>query len=634
MRCVLGTAGHIDHGKSALVHALTGIETDRLPEEQRRGISIELGFAWLALPEGDRAAIVDVPGHERFVRHMLAGAHGFDVVLVVVAADDGVMPQTEEHFEIVHLLGVQSAIFVITKTDLVDAARISEVEEEIEILADGTLLEGSPVFPVSSTTGDGIDALREAIVETLERVDREAEQGPLRLPVDRAFRVRGHGLVATGTALAGSVRVGDEVEVLPQGGRARVRELQSHGETVEEAGRGQRIALNLSGSDAEAVVRGSTVVGLGGARTAQIVDAQIEIRPLAGRSVRSHTHVRLHLQTQELRCRLVWLDEVRERGPREVGWAQLIADQAFVAARGDRFVLRDETGVRTLGGGRVSIADVRRRRGAKGAVGSQLAGLDANDELERVRSLFALRQSAFLSPDCVRLDATLSDKALDSLIGDDQLLMRFTAEGGGEKLALRETIQECRAEIVQRVQEFHSSMPDRTGMDLEALRRGLTVSLDARVFRNLVETEVTEGGLQRNANLVSSPSHRPHLDEEEERLAAQLLELVRAGGSAPPVLSELANALSVDAGTAERLAGLLVSRGTLTRISNELHYCASVMEDIERQLRSHLLAQGEVTAGGFRDLISASRKYCIPLLDHLDRSGVTIRVGDVRKLRD
>ncbi len=631
MRCVVGTAGHIDHGKSALVRALTGIETDRLPEEQRRGISIELGFAWLELPDGERAAIVDVPGHERFVRHMLAGAHGFDLVLVVVAADDGVMPQTEEHFEIVHLLGARAAMFVITKADLVDAERIEDVREEIEILASGTALEGAPTFVISSRTGEGIEALRDALFTALAEAERDADEGPLRLPVDRAFHVRGHGLVVTGTASAGCVRVGQEVVVLPRGDRARVREVQSHGDAVELAGRGQRVALNLSGVDASLVARGMTIAGPGAATTANVLDVAVEIRPLAGRRVRSHSRVRLHLHTQETGCRLVWMDGLTDRGPRETGWAQLVAGEPLVAARGDRFVLRDETGAVTLGGGVVALADVPRRRGAATRVGAQLEALADSDDDPRLEALFALRGQAVLDAEVIERD--LAAPGLCEAAARAGRLATFAGEGGRTVALLRGALNGLQEEVVAALRRYHAAHPERGGMELEPLRRVLSVEIEPRLFRMIVDGLDDASHLCREANLVRLPEHRPHLNAEDEQLADKVAAALSAGGAMPPTASEMTGLLGTDAASLERVLGLLASRGLVVRVSTELYFDAAVLRGVEDDLRGYLAVHGEISAGGFRDLISASRKYCIPLLDHLDRSGLTIRVGDVRKLR-
>ena len=348
---IIGTAGHIDHGKTALIKALTGQDTDRLKEEKERGISIDLGFAYFTLPDGIRAGIVDVPGHERFIRNMLAGAHGIDLVLFTVAADDGVMPQTEEHLDILHLLGTRRGIFVITKADLADPARIRDVRDEIELLADGTTLAGAPVIEVSSITGAGLDALRAEIVRQLDGFQARRATGVFRLPLDRAFVIKGHGIVVTGTAMGAEVRVGQKLRVLPSGAEVRVRSIQVHSDSVESAGLCQRVALNLTGAEKLDLARGDVLADERlDAATARF-DAWLEIRPAAKRALKNNTRVRLFIGTAETIARAIVLDDSGAIAPKAAGLAQLVTDDPVVALAGDRFVIRDETNSRTLGGG-------------------------------------------------------------------------------------------------------------------------------------------------------------------------------------------------------------------------------------------------------------------------------------------
>src|SRR5205823_6129571 len=347
MPLIIGTAGHIDHGKTSLIRALTGQDTDRLKEEKERGISIDLGFAYLDA-DGERAGIVDVPGHERFIRNMLAGAHGIDLVLFTVAADDGVMPQTEEHLDILHLLGVRRGIFVITKTDLVDAARVAAVREEIDILTLDTTLEGAPTVPVSTLSGAGLDALRAEIAAQLGRPPGPPPPGYFRLPVDRAFVIHGHGVVVTGTAIAGAVREGDTLRVLPGGETARVRSLEVHGVHVPRAEHGQRVAINLAGVERSDLGRGHVVCDERLARLTARLDARVEIRPAAKRPIASHTRVRFHLGTAEVMGKLVLLGGQGELSPRSAGWAQLVLAEPVLAMRGDRFILREEAAAAAL----------------------------------------------------------------------------------------------------------------------------------------------------------------------------------------------------------------------------------------------------------------------------------------------
>ena len=348
---IIGTAGHIDHGKTALIKALTGQDTDRLKEEKERGISIDLGFAYFTLPDGTRAGIVDVPGHERFIRNMLAGAHGIDLVLFTVAADDGVMPQSEEHLDILHLLGTRRGIFLITKADLADASRIAEVRDEIELLADGTTLEGAPVIPISSITGAGLDELRAEMLRQLDGFEARRATGIFRLPLDRAFIIKGHGAVVTGTAMGSNVAVGQKLRLLPGDHGVRVRSIQVHGESVESAGLSQRVALNLTGAEKIELQRGDVLADERLDIATDRFDVSLEIRPSAKRPLKNNERVRIFIGTTETMGRAIILDERSAIASKSRGLVQLVTDERVVALSGDRFIVRDQTNVRTLGGG-------------------------------------------------------------------------------------------------------------------------------------------------------------------------------------------------------------------------------------------------------------------------------------------
>src|SRR5215470_7292720 len=397
MPLIIGTAGHIDHGKTSLIRALTGQETDRLKEEQERGISIDLGFAYFDLPHGDRAGIVDVPGHERFIRNMLAGAHGVDLVLFTVAADDGVMPQSEEHLDFLHLLGLKKCIFVITKADIVDPARIAEVQEEIEILTLDTTLEGAPIIPVSSVTGLGLDQLRQEIITQLSSYERPPLPGYFRLPIDRAFVMKGHGVVVTGTAVAGTVHEGDTVRLLPGGEETRVRSIQVHGQSVTSAKWGQRVAVNLVGLEKHNLPRGHVVCHPKLTFTTQRFDAFVEIRPGAKRDVENHERVRVHIGTAEVIGKVIILDGREILPPRSSGYCQIVLEEPVVALRGDRFILRNQTAQGTLGGGEVILPFANRHRRAETSVSERLTALRTADLLQACRAYLEV-QSEFAAP--------------------------------------------------------------------------------------------------------------------------------------------------------------------------------------------------------------------------------------------
>jgi selenocysteine-specific elongation factor len=647
VRAIVGTAGHIDHGKTELVRALTGIDTDRLPEEKSRGISIELGFAHLDLDGLGRVGVVDVPGHERFVRQMLAGAHGFDLVLVVVAADDGVMPQTEEHFDIVHLLGVSRAVFVVTKCDAVPPARVAEAREEIEILVAGTSFERAPVVSVSARTGDGIAELRRVVAASLADLEPRPEAGALRIPVDRVFVMKGHGVVVTGTALAGRISVGDEVALLPEEPasatrgapgrsrtrRARVREIQVHGAAVAAAAAGQRVALNLAGIEKDDVERGDTVAsGDGSVRSTMRLDARVEVRPAAGRALPSHAGVRVHHGTRESPARLVWLDGVTEVGPRESAFAQLVLEEALVALPGDRFVVRDETAVRTIGGGIVLSAHAARHRRARGDVSPSLRALEADEastrlvaalELSPAFGLAAAEAGIATGLDAAEVFALASGGSGVVALGDasDAVLVsesRFSSYAGA-------LIGE-----VTRYQTAHANLP---GVDIEHLRGACRPVLGAGVFRLVVARLEKSGSLVRAGSLVRTKDHSASLGIADEALATRMLAEIAAGGVMPPVVKDLASALGAESARVVKVALVLVLRGDLVRVSPELFYARASLDGIRDRLEAHLRQHREISPAAFRDLVAASRKYCIPLLDWFDRDGLTMRVGDLRKLR-
>ena len=633
MKAKLGTAGHIDHGKSALVRALSGIETDRLPEERDRGISIELGFAHVDLGDGEDVGIVDVPGHERFIRQMLAGAHGFDLVLVVVAADDGVMPQTEEHFEIVNLLDVRQAVFVVTKADLAASDRIVEVEEEIAILAAGTHFEDAPVAVVSATTGTGIQQLRELLAAELAHLQTRRDDGPLRLPVDRVFVMKGHGTVVTGTAVSGSVVSGDEVEIMPSGTTARVRDVQVHGVTVDRARAGQRVALNLSGVDKASVSRGDTVAAPGLALVTERFDACIQVRPLAGGPVDSHAGVRVYIGTQEVAGRIAWLDGRASVAPRETGYAQVRLLEPAVACSGDHIVLRDETASRTLGGGRILVARSQRHRKSAGPVIPRLQRIEGGDAAERILAFLEIAPGLGMPPPEVAQAAAVDQATLAALVDAEEAIVGIPEGKTPQLLVARARLSNYQQDLAAAVAQFHSANHELAGMELEHLRKAVTPLVDGRTFRPVVEAVIAAGLLVRQGSVIHLPGHTATIADGDRDLAERLLRMVVEGAAMPPVLKQLETELKVTTKRLAAVVGVLVERGELVRVSPELVYGRDALREIEQAVRQRLAADGEMSAGEFRDLIAASRKYCIPLLDYFDRNGVTVRVGDLRKLR-
>ncbi len=631
---IVGTAGHIDHGKTALIKALTGQDTDRLKEEKERGISIDLGFAHLDLDGGVRVGIVDVPGHERFIRNMLAGAHGIDLALLVVAADDGVMPQTEEHVDILHLLGTRSGVVAITKIDLVDAARLAAVKEEVEVLLAGTALEDAPMLPVSSVTGEGVAALRAAIAERLGTYVRAERPGFFRLPIDRAFVLHGHGVVVTGTATSGTVREGDTIRILPGGETARVRSVHVHNDLVREGQAGQRVALNLSGVERTDVVRGHVACSPALDRATDRLDAWVELRPGARRAVATHGAIRLFVGTADVIGKLVLLDARSELAAGASSYAQLVLREPVAALRSDRFVLRDEASQRTIGGGVVVHAFAPRHRRGDPVVLAALAALHrATSDDAVVEAVIALDTGVAMAPDLLLQAAHLSPEGLRAVLRSDQALVVLPDVEAPEAVTNSDKWQRLRQATIGAVTECHRATPLAPGIEMESVRTRVAPDLSPKIFRAALDRIIADKLLVRDESVLRLPSHRIALGGADQALATRAEALLRDGDLTPPDLKQLETTLAVPRARLNDLLQQLEREGRVQRVAPDLYYAAAALERARGLLRDYVTAHGEITAATFRDLINASRKYSIALLDYFDRTGFTLRVGDSRKLR-
>ena len=632
MPYIIGTAGHIDHGKTSLIKALTGEDTDRLKEEKERGISIDLGFAHLDLPDGTQAGIVDVPGHERFIRNMLAGAHGIDLVLFTVAADDGVMPQTEEHLDIIHLLGVKLAIFLITKADLVAASRIQDVEEEIKILTLGTSLENSPILSFSAVTGQGLAELREEIVRRLQAVSKPPPKGYFRLPVDRAFVLQGHGVVVTGTALSGEVKTGDHVRALPGDQTFRVRSLQIHNRSVDSAGWGQRVALNLSGLEKSSLERGHVICHEKLTLTTDRFDARLEVRPAATKGIKNHQRVRIHLGTAERLAKLIVLGPKEKLEPKEAAFCQITLTQPLLALRGDHFIVRDETAQRTLGGGIVIHPWPRKHKKGEPDLENRLEFLCGDDNPRLIERFLEENDDFAASIEPLYQFLNLKEEEVRSSLDRTPSILSISAEG--EKLYTTERKwQELKKNIAKALQEFHASHALAAGMDMEELRVKLPYSISPRLFRILVEMLAAEKSAVRDGNLLSLPGHRVQLRADEKNLAERIKQLLGGNPLAPPDLRQLEKELGAERNKIAEVVRVMEREKSIIRVATDLYFVADCVDNVRAVLYKYLSENGEITAATFRDLLGSSRKYTIALLEHFDREGITVRIGDARRLR-
>lgn len=640
-RAVIGTAGHVDHGKTALIRALTGVDTDRLPEEKTRGISIELGFAPLHLPSGRRAGVVDVPGHERFVHHMVAGAAGMDAVILVVAADEGIMPQTREHVEVLSLLGVRHGVVALTKVDLVDREWLELVTEEVRRYLAGTFLADAPVIGVSSVTGQGLDVLLGELDRLLDRVPGRDPGGPVRLPVDRVFTAPGFGTVVTGTLVSGTVRVGDTVDVLPDGRQARVRQVQVHGERVEEAAAGQRVALNLAGVEHRQVRRGQVVCTPGVYSSTTRLAARLELLPGAP-PLRSGTRVHFHLGTAESSARVVLLDR-DELAPGRDALARFRLEEDLVAARGDRFVIRSWSPPRTVGGGRVLSPHSWHRRQVPahlqalreleegGVAGELLDVLEVGEALRTAEDL-AVRVGLPVAPVTEHL-ARLREQGRVTAIG----LPGEGATGAGVAgawWASTRRLGMLQARALSLLDAYHARHPARPGMPREELRQRLGLG-DARAFAALLGEWERRGLLSTVADRVARAGFRPATAGALGRARRLVTEILEKGHFSPPLANELVEEV-VRLGVAREDAGDLLEslaiEGEVVRITPELYLAAAVYRELVTLVREYLHEHGSMTAARFRDLLGTTRKYAIPLLEYLDAARVTRRLGDERVL--
>jgi len=632
MPYIIGTAGHIDHGKTSLIKALTGQDTDRLKEEKERGISIDLGFAHLDLPDGTQAGVVDVPGHERFIRNMLAGAHGIDLVLFTVAADDGVMPQTEEHLDILHLLGVKLAIFLITKSDLVSDARIREVEEEIQILTVGTSLENSPIISFSAVTGQGLEELRSQIARMLQSCKKPSPKGYFRLPVDRVFVLQGHGLIVTGTALSGEVKTGERVRCLPGKQLFRVRSLQVHNQAVDIAMWGQRIALNLTGQESS-IERGHVICHEKITLTTDRFDTFLEVRPTATKGIKNHQRVRVHLGTAERLAKLIVLGPKQKIEAKESAYCQITLSEPLLALRGDHFIIRDETARRTLGGGIVIHPWAKKHKKAEPGLQERLASLDG-EELSRLVEGFLSESDEFALPIApIHQFLNLREAEARERLEQLQAIRSFSAEG--EKLyTTANKWLYLKEKIAKALRDFHGSHPLAPGMDMEELRDKLPYSISPRLFRIVVEKIEAEKIAVREGNLLRLPEHKVHLRQEEKNLVERIKALLGSNPLAPPDLKQIENETGIDRAKLHEVIRVMERDRAVVRVSTDLYFLGVSVDKVKGALYKYLSEKGEITPATFRDLLGSSRKYTIPLLEYFDREGITVRIGDARRLKN
>jgi selenocysteine-specific elongation factor len=617
---VLGTAGHVDHGKSTLVKALTGIDPDRLPEEKEREMTIDLGFAWLSLPSGREVSIVDVPGHERFVHNMLAGAGGIDVVLLVVAADEGVMPQTREHLAILDLLGVRRGVVVLTKADLVERGWLDLVREEVVETLRGTVLEGAPMVVVSAVTGEGLDGLKAVLDALLATIPPRPDRGRPRMAIDRSFAVPGFGTVVTGTLVDGPLSVGMEMELVLLGRQVRIRGLQRHRQRVEQIPPGSRAAANLVGVGHEEVTRGEVLTIPGWLRPTTTLDVHLRSSRWAPHPLRHNMGVVVHAGTAAVQGRLRLLDaDVLEVG--QSGWAQVLTLSPLAVARGDPFIVRSSG--HTLGGGVVVETHSPRHRRRHPPTLERLARLAQGSPEDLLRS--ALTGPLPKDRSTLARETDLPPEQVASLVErlhrrGEALLLRGPG-GQGEWVIGREGWEAMRRRVEEVLQAFHRRYPLRRGMSREDLRARLGLSPGA--WDAALAALVREGFALEAGALVGLPSHKPHPTPEQEALAAAFLEALEAHPYSPPPPPP-----NLD----PELLAFLVEEGKVVKVAEGIVFSPRAYQEMVRRIVAHLREHGRITIAQVRDMFGTSRKYALALTEHLDQKHITRRVGDERVL--
>jgi selenocysteine-specific elongation factor len=630
---ILGTAGHIDHGKTSLVKALTGIDCDRLPEEKKRGITIDIGFAILDLPPF-RLGIVDVPGHERFVKNMLAGATGIDLAVLVVAADDSVMPQTREHLEILRLLGLKHGLVALTKCDLVDQTTREVVDLEIRDLVKGTFLEDAPIVHTSAHTGQGIDALKQAIADACHRVQEKVGQEWFRLAIDRAFIVQGHGTVVTGSVTAGSLHTGDEVEWLPRGEKVRVRSLQNHDHAVEEVHRGQRAAINLAGVKHEDVLRGQELATPGYLLPARVVTVRLHCLQDAKRPIKHRMPARFHLGTAEVMAMVALLD-CDCIDPGKWGLAQLFLDEAVTATWGQPFVLRESSATWTVGGGQVLQPAARKVRRRHLEVLERIERLWTGDETERARTVAWFGAfGGFTVADLVRGAGLAPDDAA-AMVGQlkGQGALREVAIGGTRKRLLhKDMIDELEGRLLAVLDRLHEQFPLMSTHDRQKVQSQLDYVGDDTLVHAVVDGLLAAKKLVGDLRRIGRADFKPKLSANLRKLKDRLVAAYQGGAFQPPEPASFAPQAGGNAANLKDLFDVCVAEGYLARISDEIYLHADVEADMRRRITEKLQQGAGLTVAEIRDILGTTRKYAVPLCEYLDRIGMTRREGDLRFL--
>jgi len=635
---ILGTAGHVDHGKTSLIRALTGIETDRLKEEKERGITIELGFAYLDLPCGHRIGIVDVPGHEKFIRNMVAGAAGMDLVAFVIAADEGIMPQTVEHFEICRLLGVRDGLIVLTKKDTVDEEWLDMVTEEVRDFFSGSFLAEAPIIPVNSISGEGIDEIVRLLDAKVKAIDFQEEFGPFRMAVDRVFSMKGFGTVITGTSLSGRIETGAEVMFYPGGLTAKIRGIQVHGRDVDLVEAGHRTAINLQGIEKDQINRGDMAATPGSMHASTLLDAEFHCLRTTHKELKNRTQVRVHLGTREIVGRILLL-ETETIAPGETSRIQLLLQEPAAVWPGDHYVIRSYSPITTIGGGIILNNASRKRKRAlerdRAANRAHFAALAAADSEQRLLLLVEECGAKGITADQLAARTGVFSKKLKKQlqhpISTGALLV---IDSESQRLLAAPVAEEVNRRMVGLLTEFHRANPLKSGLAKEELRSQLRPPVDQKVVQVLLANLVRKGVIEQAGAEIRISGHTVTLQVDEQEMERKIGALYREAGLTPPNLKEVLAAFGqFPEKQIRQVIELLVGKGELIKINESLCFHAPAIHALQEKVVTYIRREGEIDAQRFKDLTSLTRKFSIPLLEYFDKIKLTIRIDDKRVLR-
>ncbi|MDY6842470.1 MAG: selenocysteine-specific translation elongation factor [Thermodesulfobacteriota bacterium] len=633
-RVILGTAGHIDHGKTALIKALTGIDTDRLKEEKERGMTIDLGFAHIVLPSGLQAGIVDVPGHERFVKTMVAGVGGIDILLFVIAADDGIMPQTIEHLEICEILGIKAGIIALTKTDLVDEEWRELIIEEIRNFTTGTFMENSPVIPVSAVKGTGLEELIHTIDMLAKDVEEKNWEGFFRLPIDRIFTMRGFGSVVTGTVISGSLKVADLVEILPSGLKAKVRGIQAYNRPVEVMYAGQRAAVNLQGVEKKEIERGEVLTHPDSMKPTHSVSVFVKATKSLKKTIKNNASIRFHIGTDIASAKLRLLDKDR-LNPGTEALAHIKLEKPIVALAGDRFILRTTFPLNTIGGGEILDPTPPQKRRYKNETLKFLTNLLESNAAGKVETMLHVSSDLAIPFKTLCQRSGLPPKKLKEIIDDLKKQERVVVAGGDNGLLIHiDKYNELRDKTIKILEDYHKKFPLKLGMTKEGIGQYLPKTMEPKLWEIIIRSLMAQGIVVAEKERYRLSHHTVTLEDTHSKLKQEIETIYKESKETPPVFKDLLSLVKAPEKDVSHIIEILKEEGTLCKVKENLYFHKDIVLAVRESLIIFLKEHKEIDIQKFKEITNAPRKYTIPLIEYFDTTKVTLRIGEKRVLRE